>query len=159
MITKNSTLVFYWPHKQSRSKSPAKKTRNAVQHFGPRKALVSSSLKGSSLNYSSTIILTLSRYEEAVLCLDRAIEYSPTNAKVFFNRGIAHSYLENYTKGREDYEQAAKLDPNWGFKLLNFCSKLPGDPRNSATALLTVSSVVLLFIFIYTGYSFFGWIL
>jgi tetratricopeptide (TPR) repeat protein len=48
------------------------------------------------------------RYESAVHHLTRAIESSPSEASLFFERGTAYHALKRYARAREDLERAAK---------------------------------------------------
>jgi tetratricopeptide (TPR) repeat protein len=50
-------------------------------------------------------------YQGARLDLNRAIELSPQDPKLFILRGVVYASLERYERAIQDYDEAIKLDP------------------------------------------------
>ena len=55
--------------------------------------------------------LTQKKYQMAVQSFSQAINFKPS-AAVYFNRGLAYSYLGQNEKAIADYTTAAKLEPD-----------------------------------------------
>ena len=55
----------------------------------------------------------LSRYEDAIIDYNKAIEIDPHNANLFFWRGFAFEVLQEYQQATKDLSISLKLDPDF----------------------------------------------
>ena len=55
----------------------------------------------------------LSRYEDAIIDYNKAIEMDPYNAYLFFWRGFAFEVMQEYQQASKDLSISLKLDPDF----------------------------------------------
>lgn len=55
------------------------------------------------------VLCKLGRYEEAVKCFDKAIEFQPDFAEAYYNRGLTQIYLDHINTGALDLSKAGEL--------------------------------------------------
>ena len=58
-------------------------------------------------------LISLGRFEEAIECLDRAIEINPMNEVTWNNKGNALSRLGRHREAIDCYDRALKINPNY----------------------------------------------
>ena len=52
-------------------------------------------------------------FKFAIIYFTNAIELTPNDPKLYFNRGLVHYFLENYNKALSDLDRTVKLDPQY----------------------------------------------
>ncbi|MDJ0724440.1 MAG: tetratricopeptide repeat protein [Prochloraceae cyanobacterium] len=62
--------------------------------------------KGNSYYY-------FKEYSEAIINYNRAIQINPEDAHLYFNRGLAYAKLQNTEGAFNDFDRAAKIDPEF----------------------------------------------
>jgi len=65
------------------------------------------------------MLIEQKRPADAIVWLDRALEYDPWNPEIFYRRGNAHMALENFAAAEADYAQAVKGRPDYADALFN----------------------------------------
>ena len=53
------------------------------------------------------------KYNEAIMCYDKAIEIDPEFVYAWYNKGLALYYTGKYKEAIKCYDKAIKLDPNY----------------------------------------------
>lgn len=53
----------------------------------------------------------LKKYDDALKCLNKAVNLNPKYAKAFFKRGEINQQLENHEDALRDFQTASHLDP------------------------------------------------
>lgn len=71
------------------------------------------SLVATDYYYKANSKLELEDYQGAIDDYNKAIELSPNDAVVYFNRGLAKDFLHDYHGAIRDYNKAIELDPNF----------------------------------------------
>ena len=64
-------------------------------------------------------------YREAIFDFSKAIEIDPKDSYLYFWRGFAYEFLEEYPKAVNDLKIALKLDPEFGLikSILDYCEE------------------------------------
>jgi tetratricopeptide (TPR) repeat protein len=52
-------------------------------------------------------------WEKAIADFTKIIELNPDDAIAYYNRGMAYSFLQNYSNAIADYNQAIELKPDY----------------------------------------------
>ena len=68
------------------------------------------SLGQSSQGQQSGVQLRLGQYRSAIQDFDQAIRLNP-QADAYYNRGVAHRYLDQFELALEDFDKAIRLNP------------------------------------------------
>jgi tetratricopeptide (TPR) repeat protein len=55
----------------------------------------------------------LNRYDEAIECLDKALEIEPKSTETLVNKGVCLDYLHRYEEAIQYYDVALDLDPRY----------------------------------------------
>jgi DnaJ family protein C protein 7 len=53
----------------------------------------------------------LKKNEDALRCLNKAVQFNPKYAKAFYKRGEINQALENHEEALRDFQTASNLDP------------------------------------------------
>jgi tetratricopeptide (TPR) repeat protein len=65
----------------------------------------------AALYSKGAALLRLGKYEEAVGCLNRAIELRPDEGSLFRNKGLCELHMGRYEEALASFNRAAELDP------------------------------------------------
>jgi tetratricopeptide (TPR) repeat protein len=70
-------------------------------------------------NNKGEALRNLAKYEEAINCLDRAIEIEPNYASAWYNKGLALEGVAKYEEAIRCYDKVIEIDPNYAYALNN----------------------------------------
>ena len=59
------------------------------------------------------VFASLEKYEEAIICYEKALECDPRLKESHYNKGRALSFLGRFPEAIESYEKAIELDENY----------------------------------------------
>jgi tetratricopeptide (TPR) repeat protein len=82
---------------------------------------------------SATSMNYLGDHLDAIENCDRAIAINPKSWKAFFQRGLAHSKLQNFDEAVNDIKEAIKLDPSNKNLRVEF-EKVKAEKKKSGTS-------------------------
>ncbi len=64
-------------------------------------------------------LINLKRFEEAIVCFDKAIELNPNDIEALNNKGASLDYLKRHDEAIECFNKCLELDSNHSEALFN----------------------------------------
>ena len=70
-------------------------------------------LEGLELNIKGVALGDLGRYEEEILCYDKALQIDPKFVEAWYNKGVVLGYLDRYEEAILCFDKALQIDPKY----------------------------------------------